>query len=426
MEYKPFSEKQLMSLFWWAEGSGYESHDAVICDGAVRSGKTFTLSLSFVMWAMMHFSGMSLGFCGKTIGALRRNVIVPLIPCLKELGFEVSENISANRMMIRFMNHENLFYLFSGKDEGSAALVQGITLSGVFFDEVALMPRSFVEQALARCSVQGSRFFFNCNPEHPSHWFYREWIKNRRNKNALYIHFSMKDNPSLSPSMLRRYASMYSGAFYRRFVEGEWACVSGAVYPFMDDSSMFVPVPCEEDIEGYCVSCDYGTVNPSSFGLWGKKDGVWYRIAEYYYDARREGRSRTDEEHYKGLCELLSGREPETVIVDPSAASFIEVIERHGEYRVTRADNNVLDGIRKTAQALLNREVVICNSCDDAIREFSLYRWDENSSRESVIKRDDHAMDDIRYFVSYLNTADDSLGCILVDRNQYRDSEYLR
>ena len=415
MEIKPFSKKQLLSLFWWAQGSGYERHDAVICDGAVRSGKTFTLSLSFVLWATLYFNGASLGLCGKTIVSLRRNVIVPLMPCLKELGFSVTDNLSANRLTVRYRNHENLFYLFSGKDEGSAALVQGITLSGVMFDEVALMPRSFVEQALARCSVEGSRFFFNCNPEYPSHWFYREWIQGKDKKNALYIHFLMDDNPSLSGEMLQRYKKLYDGAFKRRFVDGEWGCVSGAVYPFMEDSGMFAPVP-EGGFDGFCVSCDYGTVNPTSFGLWGRQEGIWYRIAESYYDARREGRSRTDEEHYEALCALLSGRNPQAVIVDPSAASFIEVIERHGEYRVVRADNNVLDGIRKTAQALSSGDVVICNSCEDAIREFSLYRWEENAPRDTVVKRDDHAMDDIRYFVSYIRSADDSFICAGVER----------
>ena len=415
MEYKPFSKKQLQSLFWWVEGSGLAHYDAVICDGAVRSGKTFSLSLSFVMWGMLSFHNASLGLCGKTIGALRRNVIVPLLPCLKELGFSVEDNLSRNRLIIRYHGRENYFYLFSGKDEGSAALVQGITLSGVLFDEVALMPRSFVEQALARCSVQGSRFFFNCNPEYPSHWFYREWICRREDKNALYIHFSMKDNPSLSAKMLMRYEKLYSGAFYKRFVEGEWVSVSGAVYPFMDDSSMFVPAP-KDGFEEYCVSCDYGTMNPTSLGLWGRIGEIWYRIAEDYYDARREGKSRTDEEHYTSLENLIGGRDVTAVIVDPSAASFIEVIERHGKYAVTRADNNVLDGIRKTYQALMRKEIVICDNCTDAIREFSLYRWDENKPSDTVIKRDDHAMDDIRYFVSYLKQADSSFCCAIVDR----------
>lgn len=415
MEIKPFSKKQLLSLFWWSKGSGYEHYDAIICDGAVRSGKTFSLSLSFMVWGMLHFDHASFGFCGKTIGALRRNVIVSLIPYLRELGFEVVDNVSKSRLTVSYRGRENLFYLFSGKDEGSASLVQGITLSGVLFDEVALMPRSFVEQALARCSVQGSRFFFNCNPEYPSHWFYREWIKRREDKNALYIHFRMRDNPALSDKMLERYEKLYTGAFYKRFVEGEWVSVSGAVYPFMEDSSMFVPVP-DGPFDAFLVSCDYGTLNPTSLGLWGHMEDTWYRIAEDYYDARRDGRARTDEEHYQSLERLVGSCPVETVIVDPSAASFIEVIERHGRFAVVRADNSVLDGIRKTSQALSDREVVICDNCADAIREFSLYRWDENKPADTVVKRDDHAMDDIRYFVSYIKRADSSLCCTYVER----------
>lgn len=415
MRYKPFSKKQLTAMFWWAEGSGFERYDAIICDGAVRSGKTFSLSLSFVIWATFSFDKALLGFCGKTITALRRNVIMPLLPCLKELGFAVRENIAQNRLTISFSGHENTFYLFSGKDEGSASLIQGVTLSGVMFDEVALMPRSFVEQALARCSIAGSRFFFNCNPEFPSHWFYKEWIQNRRMKNALYIHFTMRDNPSLSEKMLSRYESLYTGAFYRRFVLGEWVSVSGAVYPFMDDSGMFIRPP-EQPFDEYCVSCDYGTVNPTSIGLWARSKDTWYRLREYYYDARKEGRSKTDEEHYSSLVELCGGVVPAAVIVDPSAASFIEVIQRHGVYTVRRADNNVIDGIRKTSQALKNREIVICDTCTDAIREFSLYRWDENKPSDTVVKRDDHAMDDIRYFVSYIKAADEGFECAFIDR----------
>lgn len=416
MKYENFSPKQMQALFWWLPDNPYSRYDAIICDGAVRSGKTLSLSLSFVIWAMLSFDGALLGLCGKTITSLRRNVILPLLPCLRELGFEVTEHVSANRLTVSIPGHENRFFLFSGRDEGSASLIQGVTLSGVLFDEVALMPRSFVEQALARCSVQGSRFFFNCNPESPSHWFYKEWIKGREKKNALYIHFTMRDNPSLSQKMLKRYESLYQGTFYKRFVQGEWVSVSGAVYPFMDNSEMYVDPPCS-GYDGYCVSCDYGTVNPTSIGLWGRHSGVWYRIAEYYYDARREGRSRTDEEHYAAMCDLLGEREPEAVIVDPSAASFIEVIERHGRYTVTRADNNVIDGIRKTGQALLNREIIIGNTCEAARREFSLYRWDENKPRDTVVKRDDHAMDDIRYFVSYIKAAEDDCGFAFVDRD---------
>ena len=322
----------------------------------------------------------------------------PLLATLRELGFGVQEKLSANLIELEYGGVRNRYYLFGGRDESSAALIQGITLAGVLFDEVALMPRSFVEQAIARCSLNGSKFWFNCNPEHPGHWFYREWILKCKEKNALYLHFKMEDNPSLSKKMLERYKSLYSGAFYRRFVEGEWVAAQGAVYPFMTDE-MFCEVPwCE--FEDYAVSVDYGTVNPASFGLWGLLGGVWYRIDEYYFDSRKEGFQRTDEEHYRELERLCDGKQISAVTVDPSAASFIEVIRRHGKFSVIPARNNVLDGIRQCAAALKEKRIVICRNCADSVREFSLYRWNENSTNDVPIKENDHAMDDIRYFVT--------------------------
>ena len=279
MEIKTFSKKQLTVLSWWNRESVFRDRDAIICDGAVRSGKTFCMSLSFILWSFYDFANSDFALCGKTIRSLRRNMITPVIPILKSLGFKCEEKLSQNILTVSVNGVMNRFYLFGGKDESSASLIQGMTLSGVLFDEVALMPRSFVEQALARCSVSGSRFWFNCNPEFPEHWFYREWIKKCGDKNALYLHFTMQDNPSLKPEVIKRYESLYSGVFYERFVKGRWVAVFGAVYPFMDNERMYCDIP--SDIESWAVSCDYGTVNPASFGLWGRKNGVWYRVDEY-------------------------------------------------------------------------------------------------------------------------------------------------
>ena len=397
-----FSKKQLRALGWWHEKSPDSTRDAIICDGAVRSGKTFCMSLSFVLWAFYAFNGNDFGLCGKTIRSLRRNMVTPVIPLLRQLGFECEERLSQNSLTVRFGNAQNRFYYFGGKDESSAALIQGVTLSGVLFDEVALMPRSFVEQAMARCSVTGSRFWFNCNPEHPEHWFYREWILQAERKNALYLHFTMDDNPSLSERVKRRYENLYTGAFYDRFVRGKWVAVYGAVYPMMANESMYCKPP-GGTMEEYCVSCDYGTVNPTSMGLWGKRDGVWYRLDEYYFDSRREGYQKTDEEHYAALKSLAGGRKIGRVIVDPSAASFIEVIKRHGEYRVTPARNNVADGIRRVSGALKEGRIRICENCHDSRREFQLYRWDSRRCDDSPVKENDHAMDDIRYFVATID-----------------------
>ena len=399
MEFSTFSPKQRRALCWWCPGSPDAGRGAVICDGAVRSGKTLCLGISFVAWACGNFSDCSFALCGKTIRSLQRNLVTTLLPALSESGFDCRYKAGENLLEIAFGRSRNRFYLFGGKDEGSAALIQGITLAGVFFDEVALMPRSFVEQALARCSVEGSKFWFNCNPENPGHWFYREWIKKAGEKNALYLHFTMEDNPSLSEGIRRRYESLYTGVFYERFVKGRWAAAGGLVYPFMTDG-MFCDAPPRGGFTRWAVSCDYGTVNPCSMGLWGLSGGVWYRADEYYYDSRREGGPRTDEEHYAALERLCGGRKIACVAADPSAASFLETIRRHGRYHVRKADNGVLDGVRKTGVALKEGKIRICRCCADAVREFGLYRWHEGRAQDAPVKENDHAMDDIRYFVT--------------------------
>ena len=398
MVFKSFSEKQLKVLSWWTQNSPYKAYDAIICDGAVRSGKTVCMGLSFVIWAQTVFNNTSFAMCGKTISSLRRNVLVPLLPVLRELGFKCNEKLSQNLVEIELKGSKNRFYLFGGRDESSAALIQGMTLGGVLLDEVALMPRSFVEQALARCSVKGSKMWFNCNPENPQHWFHTEWTLKAEEKNCLYLHFVMEDNPSLSPSIIRRYKSLYSGAFYERFVEGKWVAAQGLVYPFFSEKTC-TGRP-ESECKSFYISCDYGTVNPASFGLWGEHEGVWYRLDEYYFDSRQEGFQQTDEEYYGELVKLAGGRNIEAVIVDPSATSFIECIRRKGRYKVIPAKNDVLDGIRRTAEAIKSGRIKIAPACKDIIREFGLYRWDTAQTKDSVRKEHDHAMDDMRYFVS--------------------------
>ena len=404
--FSTFSKKQLTALTWWHDDSPYCGCDAIICDGAVRSGKTTCMSLSFVAWAFYRFDGASFALCGKTITSLKRNIVTSLIPLLSQLGFDCREKISQNLIEISFGGKSNRFYLFGGRDESSAALIQGMTLTGVLFDEVALMPRSFVEQALARCSPEGAKFWFNCNPENPMHWFYEEWIKKAEEKNCLYLHFLMNDNPSLSKSVIRRYESLYSGTFYERFVLGKWVATHGLVYPEAAKGS-YTKTPPEEEAERFCISCDYGTVNPMSMGLWAKIGSAWYRIKEFYYSSRAEGRQKTDEEYYADLENLAFGCNVESVIVDPSAASFIECVRRHGKFRVVRAKNDVLDGIHRVHEAFRQGKIYISPECKATLKEFSLYSWDNSAAKDSVKKENDHAMDDLRYFVSTVVAKDD-------------------
>ena len=387
-----FSPKQAQVLSWWRN----PAWEAIICDGAVRSGKTFSMGLSFFLWAQRCFHGRQFGLCGKTIGSLRRNLLSELVPYLRSIGMTVLERRSENLLIVRYGGRENRFLLFGGRDESSAALIQGTTLAGVLLDETALMPRSFVEQAIARCSVPGSRLWFNCNPEGPQHWFYREWVLRARERRALRLHFTMEDNPALSPAIRERYERAYTGVFYQRFILGAWTAARGLIYDFFQEDRDAAETP-GEPLGPWRISVDYGTSNPASFGLWGQRDGVWYRVEEFYYDSRRAGRQRTDAEYAEDLERMAAGRTIQRVIVDPSAASFAEALRRRG-IPVVKADNAVADGIRVTADYLRSGRIRICRECRDCLREMALYCWEDRDGRDVPRKEHDHAMDELRYF----------------------------
>lgn len=384
------SEKQAKILAF-----PYSKYDALICDGAVRSGKTSIMMWAFVRWAMENFNGQRFGVCGRTVDSCTKNIIVPFTAMsLAKERYIIQWRRGDKVMEVRRGAVTNYFEVFGGKDEASYTLIQGRTLAGVLLDEVVLMPRSFVEQALTRCSVDGAKLWFSCNPGSPQHWFYLEWIKRHKERNALYLHFEMTDNPGLSEKTLERYQNMFTGVFYDRYIRGLWVLAEGLVYDFGEENIVDdVPESGE-----YYISCDYGTLNPFSAGLWCWDGKTATRIREYYYSGREEHRNKTDEEYYTELEKLVGELPVISVIVDPSAASFIEVIKRHGKFKVRKAVNDVLPGIATTARYMRSGALKIHRSCKDAIREFGLYRWDEKSTEDRPIKENDHAMDDTRYF----------------------------
>ena len=399
MKFKPFSRKQLKVLSWWKVDGIKDKYDAIIADGSVRSGKTVSMSISFIFWAMAMFSDCNFAICGKTVRSCRRNVIKPLINMIKH-RYDIKDKRSENLLTISKDGKSNTFYIFGGKDESSQDLIQGVTLAGVLLDEVALMPRSFVEQALARCSIEGARFWFNCNPDNPNHWFYREWVLKAPEKHALRLKFLMDDNLSLSDKVKQRYYSLYQGTFYRRFILGEWVIAEGLVYQDYNDhikDKLWNGNP-DELVGRWYISMDYGTINPCSMGLWCVTDNEAIRVDEYYYNSRKEGYQRTDEEHYAELEKLAGDRYIERVIIDPSAASFKATIKRHDKFFVKSAKNDVINGIRTTSQMLNDGRIKIGVKCKASQEEFGMYRWDDKAEVDKVVKENDHAMDDIRYF----------------------------
>lgn len=293
-KFKPFSTKQLKVLTWWLPNSPVKDKDGIIADGAIRSGKTLSMSLSFVMWAMETFAYQNFGMCGKTIGSFRRNVLFWLKLMLRSRGYKVKDHRADNLVIVSRGDVTNYFYIFGGKDERSQDLIQGITLAGVFFDEVALMPESFVNMAVGRCSIDGSKFWFNCNPDNPFHWFKVNWIDKAIEKQLIYLHFTMDDNLSLSEKIKERYRNMFVGVFFKRFILGLWVAAEGVIYTlFVDDSEAFIIGELKENIRVATIGVDFGgSKSAHSFTLTGFTSGYKKVVIldEYYHNNVKDGR----------------------------------------------------------------------------------------------------------------------------------------
>lgn len=389
--YKPFSKKQRQILNWWCESSPVNNADGIIADGAIRSGKSMSMSLSFVIWAMSSFAERNFAMCGKTVGSFRRNVVSSLKPMLAGRGYYVEDKRSDNLLIVSNGIIKNYFYIFGGRDERSQDLIQGVTLAGVYLDEVALMPQSFVNQATARCSVTNSKMWFNCNPSFPSHWFKTDWIGKAKDKNILYLHFLMDDNLSLSEKVKERYRHQYTGVFYERYIEGKWTLAEGIIYPMYKKA---IAEPPEGLPERYVLSIDYGTQNAFAALLWGKYGDVWYAVDEYYYSGRDTGKQKTDEEYAQDLDKFtMRVKTSLPTIIDPSAASFITLLRRKKDkYKVKPADNAVMDGIRNTATALDQGYIKISPKCENWAIEAGGYVWDDDPSEDRPVKIADHCL----------------------------------
>lgn len=392
------SEKQ-----WQVMCFGETSYDALICDGAVRSGKTSTESVAYILWAMEHFDRCNFIIGGASIETARRNVVNPILATeyLTE-RYSMTWAGRSNLLTVRNRDTVNHFYVFGGKDESSYRIVQGLTAAGCLLDEVVLMPRSFVEQCMARCSVEGAKFWLSCNPGSPSHWFFKEWVQKLREKNAYRIHFKLTDNPSLSDKTIERYERMYSGVFKQRYIDGEWVAAEGIVYPMWRDAIEEEWRPTDDDpCRGYCLSIDYGTMNPFAAIKWMRdKGGKWHAVDELYYDGRSEMRQKTDADYVEDVTAFCADCDDERVetIVDPSAASFITALRRTGRFRVLKANNDVLDGIRDVSVCLQGGLIGISDGMDSTKSEFESYVWDDKGD-DKPVKANDHALDSLRYFV---------------------------
>lgn len=416
MKYEPFSKKQLKLLTWWTEKSPLKNRFGVIAEGSIRAGKTICMSLSFLFWSMQKFKNNNFAICGKTVGSVRRNVITPLIEMLKLRGYKVVDKRTEGYLVVAFKGRQNRYYIFGGKDESSAALVQGITLAGAMLDEVALMPRSFVEQVIGRCSVTGSKLWFNCNPDGPRHWFKQEWVDKAEERNVFVIHFMLYDNPSLSKETIQGYYNRFSGIFFKRFILGEWAFSDGVIYSNIRDDTYYTNAEREKILPAFVregdipaiYGVDYGTVNPCVF-LEGYKytdpnthKSVYYIDREYCWNSKKKFVQKTDDEYTDDLIEFIGDKKCSGVYIDPSAESFSFSCLRRGIHTFD-AVNDVLPGISMVASMLTQGRIKINkDNCPNLVMELGLYIWDDKKALRGVeapLKTNDHSCDALRYII---------------------------
>lgn len=398
-------QKQLLRLF-----KQKKLRRINILHGSVRSGKTW---ISLVLWAFwlltMPKDGAYL-MVAKTLTSLRRNCLDLLETLVGKANFSYS--LAAKQAFL----FGRQVYLEGVNDARAESKIRGMTLQGAYCDELTLFTQDFFAMLLSRLSMPGAKLFGTTNPDNPVHWLKTDYLDRAGELDLMKMRFTIDDNEFLDPEYVRQLKREYTGVFYDRFILGNWVAAEGLVYPIFSEKEHVVhalPECCAHPEKGqgeYYISVDYGTKNPFSAGLWCVSGGEATRIAEYYYDGRKSKRPRTDEEHYAALEKLarhevwdrgkrvVEAYPIQCVVIDPSAASMIECIRRHGSFSVRAAKNDVIPGIGVTGSLLAAGKLKIHADCKDCIREFGVYSWDEKAKGDQVIKENDHAMDDIRYF----------------------------
>ena len=372
-----------------------------LLSGSVRSGKTWISLVLWAFWVATMPKEKNYLMTAKSLTTLKRNVLDLLTELVGEKNFTFS---IAQKQALLFGRK---IYLEGANDARAESKIRGMTLQGAYCDELTLYGENFFTMMLSRLSEPNAKLFATTNPDTPMHWLNKKYIERGHELNMLLMTFLIDDNTFLDPNYVEELKKEYVGVFYDRFIRGLWVVAEGLVYPrFSKADNVTEDIP---ESGTYYISIDYGTLNPFSAGLWCVSDGKAVRIKEYYHSGRDTKKQLADEEYHEELEKLvqytdsegvLQEYEIDRVVIDPSAASFIACMRRHGKFRVKHAVNTVVDGIRNVTSMLNSKRLFIHSSCKDSIKEFKLYSWDDKAHEDKVIKENDHAMDDIRYFVN--------------------------
>lgn len=293
LKFKPFSKQQQRLIHWWRPGLVSSENDFVIADGSIRSGKTIACIIGFLTWSQEMFEGESFILAGKTMGALKKNVVRPMLQILEAWGWPYTYIRSGTDARIEIGS--NVYYLYGANTEAAQDALQGLTAAGAYLDEAALFPRSFIDQAIGRCSVDGWKVWMNCNPEGPHAYIKEEFIDKATEKRVYRLHFVMDDNLTLSVDRKEAYRRAWSpgSVFYKRFILGLWVAADGLIYQqFADNVKQYLVDPKwleENEIIYATIGVDFGgTKSAHSFTLTGFTRG-YKQVAvldEYYCKER--------------------------------------------------------------------------------------------------------------------------------------------
>lgn len=400
-EFQPFSKKQKKLLSWWHDSSPFKDYDTVICDGSIRSGKTIAMIFSFIVWSVHTFQHQNFIIAGRSMGALKRNVIEPFFQILASQGLNYEYKRSENP---HIKVGTNTYYLFGASTEASQDVLQGLSSAGCLLDEAALLPQSFINQAIGRCSVEGSKVWMNCNPESPYHYLKTDFIDKAKEKQILRLKFTLDDNLSLSQKIKDKYKRMFSGVFYQRYINGEWAMADGIIYDAFDQSKMVVNIL--PQMRRYWIGVDYGNQNSTCFVLVGLGiDDKCYVIDEYRHSGRETSRQKSPSQYADDLKDFIARNNLpiENIFIDPAATSFIVTCHQAKIQRIAQAFNDVKYGIGLIQSLIVEDRFRIHSSCVHLLKNMSSYSWDSRAQKlgeDKPLKQNDDVVDALRYSIA--------------------------
>lgn len=361
--------------------------------GATRSGKTYMdfYVIPKRIRARIGKPGLAV-ILGVTKSTIERNILEPM---RNIWGSDLVGEINSQNKCYLF---GEMVYCLGAEKVSQVSKLRGSSIKYVYGDEVADWNEEVFEMLKSRLDKPYSCFDGALNPQGPNHWL-KEFLDSE-DFDTYVQKYTIFDNPFLDPDFVKNLCKEYEGSvYYKRYILGEWALAEGLVYPMFNRERHVFGGEIER-VRGrrYFVTIDYGTVNAFAINIFefdGRKSRM---IKEVHHDGRKNG--RLDNEAYYELMDKAIGDLPvEKVVVDPSAAGFIQTIIKYGKYIVEGANNDVLNGIQEVTKYLNYGLLTIHESCVETIKEFQQYSWDDKTNDDVVIKENDHHLDALRYYI---------------------------